>query len=79
LITKELIRNSLFLPKSVSFQPDFIVRARKIYCYENVFLGNTQFIDYAPVYIGKNTGFSFNNLVITSTNDINDFNRVIAK
>jgi len=79
MITKELIRKALRLPKNISFLPGFSVKAGKIYCDENVSLGNTQFIDYAPIYIGKNTSFSFNNVVITSTHDFENFNRVIAK
>jgi len=54
MITKELIRKSLSLPKSISFLPCFSVKAGKIYCDQNVSLGNTQFIDYAPIYMGKN-------------------------
>lgn len=43
--------------------------------YGNVFGGpasvqDTRFIDYANVYVGTGTGFSFENIVITSTHDL---------
>jgi len=36
-------------------------------------------VDYAPIYIGNYVSFSFRNIIITSTHDSNNFNRVIAK
>lgn len=46
---------------------------------ENCSLGDTFFLDYAPVYLGKNVAFSFDNMVITSTHDMNNFKKVIAR
>jgi maltose O-acetyltransferase len=42
-------------------------------------LTNTIFLDYAPIYIGEGSNFAFDNLVITSTHDYDDFSKVIAK
>lgn len=42
-------------------------------------LGDTFFIDYAPVYIGEGSKFSFENIVITATHNRDDFNIVKAR
>lgn len=44
-----------------------------------VFLGDTVFFDYAPIYIGEGVKFGFDNTVITSTHDPHKWSRVIAK
>lgn len=54
------------------------------YFYGNIYadkvsLGDTFFLDYAPVYIGEGSKFSFENMVITSTHDRNNFEIVRAK
>jgi maltose O-acetyltransferase len=46
---------------------------------KNVVLGDTFFVDYAPIYLGDNCRFSFDNIVITSIHDRKDFLRVFAK
>jgi len=42
-------------------------------------LGDTLFVDYGPVYLGKNVGFSFRNIVITSSHIEGDFSKIITK
>jgi acetyltransferase-like isoleucine patch superfamily enzyme len=42
-------------------------------------LNDTQFINYAPVHIGRGTRFSGQNLLLTSTHDPVDFDIVHAK
>lgn len=61
---------------------DFIYGFR--YFYGNIYgknlvLNDTFFLDYAPIYIGEGTKFSFENMVITSTHDRKNFNIVKAK
>ena len=46
---------------------------------ENTGLGNLFIIAFEKVTIGRNCSFSYNNTIITSTHDFNDFNIVIAK
>jgi maltose O-acetyltransferase len=45
---------------------------------ERANLNDTTFIDYAPITIGENTAFSGQNLVLTSTHDLQDFSVVHA-
>ncbi|MCX5985013.1 MAG: DapH/DapD/GlmU-related protein [Chloroflexi bacterium] len=52
--------------------------------YGNVFgntvgLCDTFFIDYAPIILGRNVGFSFRNMLITSNHDERAFSTVIAR
>jgi len=61
---------------------DFIFGFR--YFYGNIhaksaFLGDTFILDYAPVYIGEGTNISFDNMLVTSTHDRNNFKIVKAK
>lgn len=74
-----LLRSELELPRSTSFYPGFRCLVGNLYCGENVGLCDTLFVDYAPVYIGEKVGFSFRNLVLTSTHDFKDFNKIVAK
>ena len=37
------------------------------------------FVDYAPIYIGSGAGFSYQNMVITSTHDMSDFKSVMTR
>jgi acetyltransferase-like isoleucine patch superfamily enzyme len=45
----------------------------------NISLFNTNFVDYANIYIGDGTGFSYDNLVITTAHDINSMKNIYAK
>lgn len=73
------IIRSLQLPVGTSITPGFFCVSGQLICDGAVALGDTLFVDYAPVYIGKNVGFSFRNTVITSTHDLCDFRKVITK
>ena len=74
-----LLRKRLDLPKSTTFAPGFRCIAGNLYCGEFVGLCDTFFVDYAPVYIGDHVAFSFRNMVITSSHDFTNFNRIISK
>lgn len=74
-----LIKKKLSLNSSIAFGNKFKCQAGLLKVGENSSLNDTTFIDYAPIYIGKNVGFSNNNILITSTHDIENFNIVIAK
>lgn len=63
---KWIIRRFLKNCRNVDFYPGFTCLYGNIYA-KNVFLGDTVFFDYAPIYIGKGTRFSYDNLVLTST------------
>lgn len=58
--------------------PGFRCLYGNISCDSEVALHDTVFVDYANVYIGKGVGFSFQNMVITSTHDLNDMKTVLA-
>lgn len=46
---------------------------------KNAWLGDTFFLDYAPIYIGEGSRFAFENMVITSTHDKNNVDLVRAR
>ncbi|MBC7405034.1 MAG: acyltransferase [Cytophaga sp.] len=73
------ILKSFKLPKSTTLNKDFYCSAPNITVGENVSLADVYMLAYAPITIGKNSGFSFRNILITSTHDINNFSTVIAK
>lgn len=75
---KWLIKKFLKHCSNVDFYPGFLSLYGNIYA-ENVFLGDTVFFDYAPVYIGENTRLSFENVIITSKHRLNDFNIIEAE
>ena len=77
--TAALLRRSLHLPTEVDFQPGFRCVGGLLEFRGPASLGDTLFIDYAPVIIGRNVGMSFRNMIITSTHLTGDFNQVIAK
>jgi len=63
---KWLVRRFLKHCENVDFYPGFTSLYGNIHA-KNVFLGDTVFFDYAPVYIGEKTMFSYDNMVITSS------------
>jgi maltose O-acetyltransferase len=65
--------------EEIEIIPGFMCFYGNIYAEQDVVLNNTFILDYAPVYIGKNSRFSFENMVITSEHDRTNFDRVIAK
>ena len=79
LHTATLLRRSLHLPTEVDFQPGFRCVGGLLEFRGPASLGDTLFIDYAPVIIGRNVGMSFRNMIITSTHLPGDFDQVIAK
>lgn len=78
-IVQKSIRKALNVPKETSFIRGFKCLSGALYVGKHVSLCNTFFVDYAPVYIGDNVGFSFRNIVVTSTHDPANFHRVIAR
>jgi maltose O-acetyltransferase len=64
--------------KNICFSPGFRFFYGNIYA-KNVDFNDTFFLDYAPVYVGENSSFSFENIVITATHEMGDRQTVIAK
>lgn len=62
----------------IDFFPGFMFYYGNIYA-KNVSFNDTFILDYAPVYIGENTVLAWNNIIITATHDIYNFNNVVAK
>jgi acetyltransferase-like isoleucine patch superfamily enzyme len=75
---KEMIKFYLPHCKNCSFSAGFHMLYGNIYA-EDASLSNTFFVDYADVHIGRNTGFSFNNMVITSKHDLQNRKIIRAK
>lgn len=46
---------------------------------DQIYLADTFFFDYVPIYIGTGSKFSLDNMVITSTHDSSDFSVIRAK
>jgi maltose O-acetyltransferase len=63
----------------VSFNEGFYCSASNITVGKNVGLADVHMLAYAPISIGDGCSFSFRNMLITSTHDINNFSTVIAK
>lgn len=74
LLSKKLpnVRNSRALPGFSA------IIGENIYA-KDVYINDTVFLDYAPIKIGKGTVFSGKNILITSTHDFSNFNKVRAK
>lgn len=64
---------------SVGFIPGFINFYGNIYADKKVFLSDTFCLDYAPIYIGENTRFSWENMLVTSYHERGNFETVIAE
>ena len=75
---KYLIKKYLSHCQDIDFIYGFRFFYGNIYA-KKAFLGDTFFIDYAPIYIGEGCNFAFENLVITGYHDNNDFKKIIAK
>ena len=76
---KNLVHKKLGFLNCTEFNRKFSLTSGNIFVGKNVSLADTFFVDYAPVFIGDNVSFSYKNIVITSTHDINDFNDIIVK
>jgi maltose O-acetyltransferase len=75
---KWIIKKHLRHCKEIDFIPGFHYLYGNIYA-KKAFLCDNYFVDYAPIYIGEGTSFSFDNMIITSAHDPKDFSTVIAK
>ena len=78
LFSKPLLRKQFNLSNTVQFNSGFFCHAPKLKCGNYVGLSDTFILAYADVVIGNNVSFSFRNMLITSTHDVNDFNKIIA-
>jgi maltose O-acetyltransferase len=74
-----LLLKSYKLPQSTSINQNFMCTAGLLSLEENVCLADTFIVAWAPIYIGKNTTFSYGNSIINSTHDFDDFYTVIGK
>lgn len=66
------IKSSTISPGFYAIVPDYLHA-------DSSNLNDTIFINYAPINIGYGTRFSGENLLLTSTHDEKDFDKVIAK
>ena len=73
-IIKRYLKNC----KNIHFGPGFRFFYGNNYA-RDVYFNDTFFMDYAPIYIGKNSSFSFENMVITATHNVGDYKTVTAK
>jgi maltose O-acetyltransferase len=74
-----ILLNAFNFPKTTSLNERFYCSSSLINIGENVGLADTYILAYAEVSIGNNCSFSYRNMIITSTHDINNFSTVIAK
>ena len=75
---KQIIKMHLKHSSGVDFIYGFRYFYGNIYA-KSAFLGDSFILDYAPVYIGEGTHISFDNMLVTSTHDQDNFNIVKAK
>ena len=70
-----------FLPNiyNCQIQPGFSAIICSNIHAKDVNLNDTKILDYAVVTIGEGTKFSGENIILTSTHDLSNFERVIAK
>lgn len=78
LVRKPLLK-ALNLPNTTAINQGFYCSAPNISVGEHTGLGNTYIICMGRVIIGKGCSFSFNNMILTTTHDFEDFSTVIAK
>lgn len=76
-LSRKKLRAILECP-DVVISPGFGCRYGNIHSDSGVALHDTFFVDYANVYIGRGAGFSFQNMVITSTHDLCNMKTVRA-
>jgi acetyltransferase-like isoleucine patch superfamily enzyme len=63
----------------IQFIPGFKCFYGNIHAGGVVSLCDTIFVDYANIFIGEGTGFSYQNMVITSNHDMSSMNTIYAK
>jgi maltose O-acetyltransferase len=79
-LIKKIVCNIYGIPTTTFLRKDFYCsRPNFLTVGENVNLSDTFIIASAPVIIGNNTGFSFRNMIITSSHDYTKFSTVIGK
>jgi maltose O-acetyltransferase len=74
-----LILKSYKLPQSTSINQNFKCTAPLLTLGADVCLADTFIVAWAPIYIGKNTTFSYGNSIINSSHDFEDFYTVIGR
>jgi maltose O-acetyltransferase len=67
------------IPETTHIGKDFSCLAPFLQIGQNTSLNDTYIVAWAPIIIGNNCTFSFRNMIITSTHDINNFSIVIGK
>lgn len=78
-LLENYIRKQLRLSREVTFSPGFRCVAGNLRCEGQAFLCDTFFVDYAPVHIGHGVGFSYRNMVITTTHIPGNMDRIVAR
>jgi maltose O-acetyltransferase len=78
-LTYKILLREFKFPITTSLNEGFYSSSQLISIGDNVGLADTYILAYAPVNIGSNCSFSYRNIIITSTHDINNFNTVVAK
>ncbi len=78
-LVKKLYCQAWNIQVSTSISKGFYCSSPLLQVGEKVGLGNTFIVAYVPIIIGDGTSISFNNTIITSTHDYNNFSTVIAK
>lgn len=78
-IIKRLILRTYGLSEDTSINKTFFCSSKNVKIGKNVGLNDTFILAYSLVKIGDNCSFSFRNMIITSTHDLNDFSTIIAK
>jgi len=78
-LIKRLLYKALNLPLSTTIGPGFYCSSGNLKLGNDVSLFDTFILDYANVIIGDKVSFSYKNIIITSTHDLEDFNNVITK
>lgn len=76
---KSYVKRHLPHCSRIDFVPGFMFYYGNIHA-RNVGFTDTFILDYAPVYVGENSAFGWNNIIITAMHDAySDFSRVVAK
>lgn len=78
LVRRHLMK-ALNLPKTAAINQGFYCSAPNIEVGECTGLGNLYIIAFEKVKIGSHCSFSFNNMILTSSHDYQDFSTVVAK
>ena len=77
--SESMVRKHLKLNDSVTFLPNFKSFAGNVFCLGKASLCDTFFLDYAPIIINDGVSFGYQNMVITSTHKLSNFNEIEAR